>query len=126
MILVCILKVTVLHQFSIESAIGRIANVLEEYADEFVAASLLGRGIDLQRCRNPVRKRRETLGIVAHGLAVEHVFPGHGSKPLTDEVEMDLWHVKEVAFIHLCLASAQRNDVSTTTKPSHVVDGAQG
>ena len=62
-----VLKVTVLHQFAIQSAIGRIADVLEEDADEFVADGFLLRAhgqCSLDKRREP----REVLRIVVHTL----------------------------------------------------------
>ena len=120
-----VFEVAVLHQFGIQPAVGGIADVLEEHADELVADGLLLRRVHAEPGLHPVGQRGEALGVVAHLLAVELVVLSQRVEPLADVVQMHLRHVEQVALVRLGFASAQGHDVGAGARPGHVVDGAQ-
>ena len=123
-VLACIFKVAVLHEFCIETTIGSIADILKEHTDEFVADGLLSRSIYFQRSLYRCGQRCKTRGIVAHRLAIQLIFLRQSMEPLSDKVEVHLWHIKQIAFLHLAFLLAAWHNSHAVAQPSHVVDAA--
>ena len=96
-----ILKVTVLHELGIESAIRRITDILEEHAHELVGDLLHFRLVNRQRGMNPMTQSGEARSVVFHPLRITLALVGQRLEIVGDIVEMHLGHLKLVTGISL-------------------------
>ena len=66
MVFLCIFEVAVLHQFGIKTTISRIADILEEDSDEFIANLFLFRWTDGQRSMEWRLRQEMMTGVIVH------------------------------------------------------------
>ena len=93
-----VFKITVLHQFRIQSAIGCIADVFKENTDEFVRDGLTLRGIYAERSPYDGRQCLEAFCIVAHRLLALLRIVGQPLEVRLQLVEIRLRDLKPIAL----------------------------